>query len=350
MPDCQDISCPSAIEDTRNCIDFDTPALSVVVIGRNEGTRLERCLRSVCSADYPRQCMELIYVDSGSTDGSCALAGGLGARVVQIESDRPCAAAARNAGFRAASYNLIQFLDGDTVMEPSWLRRGVKLLRDTDAACVSGLRVEIDARKSLYMRVASLEWYAPPGPASYCGGDALFRRHALEAVGGFNESFIAGEEPELCYRLRRRGFAVWRSDEPMTQHDLDITRFMQYWRRAVRTGWAYAVVGATCRVGKERVWRGRNSSNVVEVSVWVGVLAAAVILSEWRLLIGLAGLIAMRVIWIANHIRPRVAGWGSALLYGIHCQFMRLPALVGQLRGLWYLLRRRPARLIEYKD
>jgi glycosyltransferase involved in cell wall biosynthesis len=340
----------SVIEDVRSCKEGDTPALSVVVIGRNEGARLERCLESVRVADYPRQFMELIYVDSGSTDGSCALAERLGARVVQNASDRPCAAAARNAGSRAARFDLVHFLDGDTLVETDWLRTAVRVMHETGAACVFGRRVEIDPRKSLYMRVASLEWYVPPGPASFCGGDALFRRHALEAVGGFNESFIAGEEPELCYRLHRRGFSIWRSDEPMTQHDLDITRFRQYWRRAVRSGWAYAVVGVTCRAGKERVWRGRNLANVLDVSAWVGLVVAAVFSSDWRILLALAGLVAARVIWIGRGVRPRVAGWGDALLYGIHCQFARLPILVGQIRGLWYLLRRRPARLIEYKD
>ena len=340
----------SVIEDVRSCKDGDTPALSVVVIGRNEGARLERCLESVRSADYPRQYMELIYVDSGSTDGSCALAERLGARVVQIEADRPCAAAARNAGSRAARFELVHFLDGDTLVETDWLRTAVRVMRETGAACVYGHRAEIDPRKSLYMRVASLEWYVPPGPAALCGGDALFRRDALEAVGGFNESLIAGEEPELSCRLRCRGFSIWRSDEPMTQHDLDITRFRQYWRRAVRSGWAYAVVGVTCRAGTERVWRGRNLANVLEVSAWVGLVVAAVFLSEWRFLLALAGLVATRVIWIGRGVRPRVAGWRDALLYGIHCQFARLPILVGQIRGLWYLLRQRPAKLIEYKD
>lgn len=350
MSNCLEMSSSSVIEDSRTRIDAGPPSLSVVVIGRNEGVRLVRCLESVCAADYPRERVELIYVDSGSADDSCVVAEQWGARVIRIETEHPCAAAARNAGSRVASHAFVHFLDGDTVLETNWLRTAVRILHETDAACVSGRRVEMDPRKSLYMRVASLEWYGPPGPASFCGGDALFRRQALETVQGFNESLIAGEEPELCYRLRRRGFRVWRSDDPMTRHDLDIMRFSQYWRRAVRSGWAYAVVGATCRAGKERVWMRRNLANILEVSAWVGLVVAAVLLSEWRFLLALAALVMVRVIWIGSHVRRRVGGWGGAILYGIHCQVMRLPILVGQIRGLWYLLRRRPARLIEYKD
>ncbi len=327
-----------------------TPLISVVVIGRNEGERLARCLESVRAADYPPDRIDLEYVDSGSTDGSCERAAQFGARVLKVQGCRVGAAAARNVGLGAARHDLIHFLDGDTILDSHWLRKAVGLLETTGAACVFGCRTELEPNKSWYMRVASLEWYVRPGPALFCGGDALFRRSALTQVGGFDESLIAGEEPEMCYRMRRAGATIWRCDEPMTSHDLNITRFQQYWRRAVRSGWAYAVVGAICRIGPERIWIRRSLATVVEFAAWAVLIIGALALPDVRLLWVFGVLVLLRTVWIGCKVHARAAGWGTALLYGIHCQFMRIPLLVGQLRGWWFLLRRHPSALIEYKD
>ena len=136
----------------------------------------------------------------------------------------------------------------------------------------------------------------------------------------------------------------------MTRHDLNMTRFSQYWRRGVRSGWAYFVVWANCRAGSERLWLRRNAANLIEVSLWLGLLLLGALLWQWW---GVALPVAMllaRTVWIASRVRHRAGSWGLSLLYGLNCQVVRIPVLVGQCRGLWYLVRRRPARLIEYKD
>lgn len=326
------------------------PAISVVVIGRNEGDRLVRCLESVREADYPPDRIELVYVDTDSTDNSCETAEQLGAKVVRIKPSRPSAAGARNAGFRSSSHDLVHFLDGDTILDRSWFRKATAVLNDPTIACTFGRREEIRPRATLYMRVASLDWHVPAGLAKYCGGDALFRRSVLEEVGGFNESLIAGEEPELCCRIRQNGLTIWRCDEPMTQHDLNMSRFRQYWRRAVRSGWAYMVIAVVCHADPERLWRRENVANVLEVSLWLALLVLSLVFRDWSYLAVWLGLLAVRTAWIARNVRDRTDGWGSSLLYAFNCQFMRIPLLVGQVRGMWFLLRRRPARLIEYKD
>ena len=77
------------------------------------------------------------------------------------------------------------------------------------------------------------------GEATSCGGDALIRCDALRAAGGYRADLIAGEEPELCLRLRRAGWSIWRIDAEMTWHDAAIHRFAQWWTRSVRSGHAY---------------------------------------------------------------------------------------------------------------
>ena len=70
------------------------------------------------------------------------------------------------------------------------------------------------------------------------------RRHdagdALQAAGGYRDDLIAGEEPELCVRLRAAGWKIWRLDHEMTLHDAAMLHFAQWWRRQMRSGYAFA--------------------------------------------------------------------------------------------------------------
>ncbi len=222
-------------------------SLSIVVIGRNEGSRLEHCLLSIRAMEKPEGDVEVIYVDSASTDGSCALAAKLGAQVISVQPKRPTAALGRNAGWRASSGTFILFLDGDTILHPQFV---VTALDDfeKDTAVVWGNRREIHPEASLYNRVLDLDWISRPGLVDYCGGDALMRREALETAGGYDEDLIAGEEPEMCRRLRAKGWKILHVDRPMTGHDLAMTQWSQYWRRATRTGYAYAEVSERLRI------------------------------------------------------------------------------------------------------
>lgn len=222
------------------------PALGVcfgfVVIGRNEGERLARCLRSLRNASS-----RIVYADSVSTDGSAELASALGATVVSVEPVGPLnAARGRNAGLAAFRQHFpeckyVQFLDGDCVLLSGWVETAISFLqRHERAAITCGRRFEAHPDASFYNRLADEEWNTPVGRAEACGGDAMMRVAALEEVGGFNPSLMASEEPELAARLRVRGWEIWRLDAPMTQHDAAMTQFSQWWRRTVRSGYGYA--------------------------------------------------------------------------------------------------------------
>ena len=199
--------------------------LSVVVIGRNEGAHLARCLESVAAMDAPGLSIETIYVDSHSTDRSLAIAESRGAQTLTLQQTRTTAALARNVGWRAARGATILFLDGDTILEPHFVVRALPAFDDASVAVLWGHRRELYPRRSLYLRVLDLDWIYAPGFTLFCGGDALFRRSALVAANGFDETLIAGEEPELCRRLRALGLRILHLDLPMTGHDLGILSF-----------------------------------------------------------------------------------------------------------------------------
>jgi cellulose synthase/poly-beta-1,6-N-acetylglucosamine synthase-like glycosyltransferase len=334
-----------------------TPAgtvdVSVVVIGRNEGTRLIDCLRSVHAAQWTDLRYELIYVDSGSSDGSADHAAALGAHVICVQPVRPSAALGRNAGWRTAKAPLVLFLDGDTLLHPEFVNAAVQALRDhPERAAIWGHRRERYPMHSVFNRVLDLDWVYPAGDTAFCGGDALFSRSALAEVGGFNDSLIAGEEPELCARLRQRGWRIWHIDHPMTLHDLAITHWRQYWLRAERAGHAYAEVSHSLANTPTPLWNKENSRHRLHalalllfiliccIAVFIQAFAAAGVLAGLALT-GLA-----RTAW-----RARWKG-GSAMtlcLYALHAHAQQLPIGWGQLQ--WARTRRlgRARALIEYK-
>jgi glycosyltransferase involved in cell wall biosynthesis len=216
--------------------------VGVVVIGRNEGERLIRCLESV----MPGTAI-VVYVDSGSTDGSALSAQALGAKVVQLDLSLPFTAArARNLGWHtlrdlAPQVTYVQFVDGDCQVVSDWIQKARDFLDSTPRAIAAcGRRRERFPDHSIYNRLCDIEWDTPVGLAQYFGGDVLLRLDALAQVGGYKEDLIAGEEPELCVRLRAKGGQIWRVDAEMTLHDAAMTRFSQWWKRTMRGGHAFA--------------------------------------------------------------------------------------------------------------
>jgi glycosyltransferase involved in cell wall biosynthesis len=226
--------------------------VDAVIIGRNEGARLVACLASV--APHVRR---MVYVDSGSTDGSVAAARAAGAQVVSLDMAQPFTAArARNAGMAALDTpEFVLLLDGDCALQPGFVAAALAAFdQHRVAVVVCGRRRERFPWASVYNAMCDAEWDTPVGLAKACGGDALMRLSAVRAVGGFRESLIAGEEPELCVRLRVAGGEVWRIDAEMTLHDAAIKEFGQWWRRSVRAGHAFAEGSHLHGAAPERHW------------------------------------------------------------------------------------------------
>lgn len=322
---------------------------AVVVIGRNEGARLARCLDAVTGAGA------VVYVDSGSTDGSTTLAQGRGAAVVVLDPAVPFTAArARNLGFARAmelqpAAELVQFLDGDCELLPGWLEEGASALQAGPGIAVicGGVR-ERERERSIYNRLCDLEWRAAPGPSRSCGGNAMMRVAAFRQAGGFAPGLIAGEEPELCVRLRGLGWGIVRADRDMVLHDADMTRFGQWWRRAVRAGWAYAEGAALHGAPPERHWVRETRS----IFFWGVLVPAGALLLAWPTrgasLLLLAG-------WpvLAGRIYRRAVQAGDAprdarLLAGFTV-LAKLPQAIGLLQFLAFTALGRRRRLVDWR-
>ena len=191
--------------------------------------------------------MQVVYVDSGSTDGSLQWAKQAGVDTIELDVSVPFTAArARNAGFRrlralAPDLKFIQFIDGDCELNRKWPDTALSFLGSHDHVCaVFGRRRERYPERSVYNLMCDQEWDIPLGEVKACGGDVMMRIDALDAGGGYREDLIAGEEPELCVRLRAAGWKIWRLDHEMTLHDAAMLHFSQWWRRQMRSGYAFA--------------------------------------------------------------------------------------------------------------
>lgn len=323
-------------------------AISVVIIGRNEGPRLTRCLESVKAAAEKSGDFDIVYVDSRSEDDSVERAEAAGCRIIRLNSPRLTAALARNAGWRQCCSEWILFLDGDTILHPGFLPAALDAARsDSRIAAVWGHRRELHPKANAFHRVLDLDWVYAAGESEFCGGDALFRRSALEQVGGFDESLIAGEEPEMCSRLRALGLRILHIDQPMTLHDLAISRWRQYWRRASRAGYAYAQMAWRTRNRQVRLWMSESRGNVWRGSALITLVLLATL--NPALTLFSAGLFTALCLRSALRARWKSEDRLSLLLYGIHSHVQQIPILAGQLAFFWDLARNRRRLLIEYK-
>ena len=331
--------------------------VGVVVIGRNEGDRLRRCLLSL--ADVPWR----VYVDSGSTDGSCEVARELGFDVVALASPPPFSAArARNRGIdRLRELNpslaFAQTVDGDCEMQAAWICSGLEdMAARPDVAIVSGQVRERNPHVNAYHRACEREWTVREGYAGYVksvGGIALLRLSAFYDVGGFNPALMGGEEPDLCLRLRQRGWAIWSNDQEMALHDAAIGRFSQWWQRARRGGYAAAQLVALHGRNSETAWvRSLFSAAFWSFLALMGALlgVAGGVTGNKLLLVGCAGLVLLLLMQTYRLARVRIGSsdWKGACDAGLML-ISRIAALQGIVQLLYDRVTGVRSSPIEYK-
>ncbi len=320
--------------------------IGVVVIGRNEGNRLKACLLSLI-----REENTIVYVDSGSTDGSVEFANSLGISVVELDLSIPFTAArARNAGFaylllQKPDIEFVQFVDGDCQIEEGWLTRAtVEMLLQPDVVVVFGHLRELFPKASIYNRICNVEWYVSAGETKYCGGIAMIRVSAFKQAGGFNPALIAGEEPELCIRLRQTGGKILAIDAEMARHDAAMTSFSQWWKRSIRNGYAYA----------EGAWS-HNHWLRESYRIWFwGLFLPLLTVVSFFLTKGLSILLFL----IANtYLFYRVysitcqKGFAQkdSIIYGVFCMIDKYPMLYGQIKFHTSRILKRSQPIMEYK-
>lgn len=321
--------------------------VGAVVIGRNEGQRLRRCLETLLP-----QVERVVYVDSGSADDSIALARSLGAPVVALGPERPFTAArGRNEGFAAllqmGEVDHVQFVDGDCGVAPGWIEAARATLdADPSIGIVTGWRTEIRSTRNIYHAMSEVEWRRPAGDIASCGGDMMVRADAFRAAGGFNSRLIASEDEEFCLRLAQRtGLRVHRIPRVMTHHDIDMTRLGEWWRRSVRAGHGYSEVGSMypAHFRRERI------------RVWVYGLAMPLLAAigaaagQWWLVLLVALGYAANWLRTSHGLRMNGLDRFEAMRQAAFTLLSKFPGLQGMLTFHLRRIRRADFLIIEYK-
>jgi GT2 family glycosyltransferase len=294
-------------------------------------------------------------VDSGSTDNSLEFAESLGVVIVRLDLARPFTAArARNAGFAKLlelqpQTKYVQFVDGDCEIIADWFTKAYQFLEDHETiAVVCGRRRERYPERSIYNQLCDLEWNTPVGQTKACGGDALMRVSAFQAVGGFKDQLIAGEEPELCVRLRQQQWQIWRLDAEMTWHDAQMFQWQQWWKRHVRAGFAFAEGAWLHGQPPEKHWVKESRSIWLWALLIPGVSLGASLLTDGLSLSLLLGypVLAYKM---ARSFQCQGLSAPLARIYASACLLAKFPQMMGQLRFHWLRLTKQKATIVEYK-
>jgi len=334
-------------------MDLDNLKLSktaIVIIGRNEGERLHRCIESM-----PKTFYNIVYVDSGSSDGSVKLAKKYKIHVIELDLSTPLSAArARNEGFKHLlrmnpSTKYVQFVDGDCELNNNWVETASQFLEDNShCAVVCGRLRERHPEASIYNRLCDIEWNGPPGEINACGGIFMVRSDIYQEINGMNQLIIAGEEPEMCFRLRKKGWKIYRIPHDMALHDAAIMNFRQWWLRAMRSGFAYAIrydmhrknAQGYCRRESLRIW------------FWaiIPILSAIFLSYIFSPLFFLLLLIYfIQFLRISISANKRLKNIIYSVLYGFFTILDKWPQCIGQLLYIKQILMRNCRTIIEHK-
>lgn len=322
--------------------------IGAVIIGRNEGERLIRCIKSL-----QHDLEHIIYVDSGSSDGSVEASKTLGVATVILDLDKPFTAArARNEGARELiaanpAIEFIQFVDGDCEVAQEWIDKAYTFLKTSpDYAVVCGRRRERFPQYSVYNQLCDVEWNTQVGDAHSCGGDALIRVSAFQSVNGYSDFLIAGEEPEMCFRMRQQGWKIMRLNVEMTLHDAAMTRFTQWWKRHKRAGHAYAESFYLHGSNQERFRYKEVRSNIF----WSFLLPTVILFSVWQpLILWLLFVYPLQILRLTIRDKSKYASISLSFIVACSNVLSKFPQTLGIMTFYKNFLTGKRQKIIEYK-
>lgn len=326
--------------------DFNTgPKIGVVIIGINVEKYLADCIKSIQAANYPWELLEIVYADGGSMDNSPQIAKTFdGVNVLKLNDRYPTPGRGRNRGWKCLATPLIQFMDADTILDPLWLEKALPELKDNTAA-VCGNRREKFPDKNPFHILTDMEWHYEVGPCRYFGGEVLIKREVLEKTGGFDENLVAGEDPELSYRIRQEGWQILRIDVRMATHDINMTRLRQYLKRAYRSGYAYAEIGLRFIKNAEKMWLRELIRIIARASLPVALILGGLVVGKVWIGILLGLLILCSPLFNLRRLKQNFGkSWKHTLFYAVHSALVVYPQFWGVLRYFWGRISGRPLR------
>lgn len=311
--------------------------IDVIIIGLNAEKTLKNCIESIYKTSYEIKDINIVYVDGGSTDESVNIAKEMNVETLELNLEYPTPGKQRNEGWKAGKSEFVQFLDSDTELDKNWLIHAIKIMEDEEVGAVFGDRIEKYPEKSIFNFIGNLEWNTKSGEADFFGGDVLVKRKVLEKTGGYRDNLIAGEDPECAHRIRKMGYKLIKLDCLMTKHDLAMYKIKQYWKRAYRTGYAYAEVNSI----HNEVWkrdlkriliRGGGAITLILSGILLGAINHRILAGIVSMLVGFLLLIRPRLTLKKYFMKEMKILECEAIIYSWHASFVVIPQFFGFLR------------------
>jgi cellulose synthase/poly-beta-1,6-N-acetylglucosamine synthase-like glycosyltransferase len=241
----------------------------------------------------------------------------------------------------------VQFVDGDCEVREGWLEQALSFLKaEPKFAIACGRRRERYPEQTIYNKLCDMEWDTPIGEAIACGGDALVRVTAMKDVEGYRENLIAGEEPEMCFRMRQQGWKIMRIDREMTWHDAAMTNVSQWWKRHKRAGHAYAE-SYFLHGSSEEKFRQRENLRIIFWSLLLVFVVTLSFVSAWFLL--LSSFYLMQVARLTIKERNQGLLLKDSFILAASNVFSKFPQMLGLIVFYKNVLLSKKAKLIEYK-
>ena len=282
------------------CLDalMPAPAISVVIPVFNKRDFVAASLESVAKAAARAGGVEIVIIDHCSTDGSYELACEYRDRAVVERLSGGTISAVRNYGARLATGSLLVFIDSDCVVANDYFETLRTLVATTDAEAL-GCEYDIPARPHWSERV----WYDlhvvhEDGYRHFINaGNFAVQRAAFDAVAGFDERLVTGEDTDICARLRQAGFRIFESQRLRVVHLGNPKSSGAFFRKQVWHG-----LGGFSSVMLKRP----NKATTMVVAHFAALVVAAAILIgalglpwRWRLVIALGLMLAVPAITVA---------------------------------------------------
>lgn len=335
------------------------PRVSVMLPIYNERDHLAACFDSILTTDYPRDRIEILAVDGGSTDGTRDVIeeyAGKHPGLRLVENPRRIIPAALNAGLREATGEILIRMDAHALYDQDYVRRCVELLRDTGAAGVGGLQRHRGSTFIGRAVAAALRTGFGSGDAAYrlaeepCWADTVYlgawRTDTVRALHGWDETWRVNEDYEFNVRLRE-----WHREMTGSEHALLLSPDIRSWyfgrdrlaalgRQYFRYG--YWKANTVRRHPDQTRWR------QLVPPVFVAAVLVAALLAPWTALplVALLGAYAIAVL-TATAVAASRAGWRYAPLLPVIFALVHFSWGVGFLVGVVRFGVPAPGRLLR---
>lgn len=186
--------------------------ISFIVPLLNEKKTISLCLDSIIHEMADND--EIIVVDNGSTDGSKDIVKNyakMHERLLLMNCPSVNIAAVRNAGARIANGHLLAFVDADCILCPKWRTNAINTFKEAPVSA-TGSKVDLPSYATWIEKAWFSQRKKKSGKVKYINsGNLVVKKRDFDAVGGFNESLVTGEDSELCWRLNKNGHLVYEN-------------------------------------------------------------------------------------------------------------------------------------------